>query len=141
MKILGFNPSHHSSVCLIEDGELKFFIQDERVGNRKKYVGYPFRSFIDILQNNKIDIITWGTPSIKYGISSMGEFPYWQYLAYSYSPKVKYYDFSPHDHHTAHAAHSFYNSGFKKAIGLVIDGVGSKMENNFQETETIFECS
>jgi predicted NodU family carbamoyl transferase len=41
MKILGFNPSHHGSVCLLEDGELKFFIQEERIGNREKYASYP----------------------------------------------------------------------------------------------------
>jgi predicted NodU family carbamoyl transferase len=40
MKILGFNPSHHGSVCLLEDGEIKFFIQEERI-NRKKYDAYP----------------------------------------------------------------------------------------------------
>jgi predicted NodU family carbamoyl transferase len=46
----------------------------------------------------------------------------------------------PHeDHHTAHIAHSFYNSGFKECIGIVIDGLGSIIVKEFiPETETIY---
>jgi carbamoyltransferase len=143
MNILGFNPFHHGSVCLLEDGELKFFIQEERIGNRKKYQPYPFRSFIDIIQNYKIDLITWGAPSVKFFSSSYDNTPLWQALASSYQPNVRYIDFSLEDHHKCHAAHSFYNSGFKEAISIVIDGVGSKRDNldYYRETESIFSCS
>lgn len=145
MTILGFNPSHHSSVCLLEDGELKFFIQEERIGNREKYISYPFKSFIDLLQNNKISHLAWGTPSIYYHIDSVKPMlSYWVELAYKLIKKdIYYYDFSNDSHHKCHAAHSFYNSGFKKSIGIVIDGLGSKVkdQNLNRETETIFECS
>ena len=143
MKILGFNPSHHGSVCLLKDGELKFFIQEERIGNREKYSSYPFKSFINLLQNNKIDYITWGTPNIKYNSSTLDTFPYWPQLARAYHPRVQYHDFSDYSHHTCHVAHSFYNSGFKEAIGIVVDGLGSKVDigNGGQETETVFRCS
>tara|TARA_R110000803_G_scaffold56448_1_gene113770 strand:+ start:71 stop:1177 length:1107 start_codon:yes stop_codon:yes gene_type:complete len=141
MVILGFNPSHHGSVCLLEDGELKFFIQEERIGIREKYTPFPFRSFIDLLQNNKIDTITWGTPSTFYNLSTNTDFPYWQRLASSYSSKVEYIDYSSESHHICHIAHSFYNSGFKKSIGVVIDGLGSNLPILGQETETIYECS
>tara|TARA_R110000782_G_scaffold58948_1_gene122658 strand:- start:448 stop:1551 length:1104 start_codon:yes stop_codon:yes gene_type:complete len=148
MNILGFNPSHHGSVCLLQDGELKHFIQEERVGNREKHSDLPFKSFIDILQNYKIDFITWGTPSIKYPINNLdtSDFPYWQSIAESYNPKIEYYDFSLQHHHNLHAAHSFYNSGFKKCIGVVIDGLGSFVKDNNknkigQETESVFLCS
>jgi carbamoyltransferase len=143
MNILGFNPSHHGSSCLLQDGELKYFIQEERIGNREKYASYPFRSFIDVLQNYKIDYITWGTPSMLFPISSHANFPYWGTLAYSYHPKTKFFDFS-NSHHLCHAAHSFYNSGFKECLGIVIDGVGSKIidaKELTRETETIFHCS
>ena len=141
MKILGFNPSHHGSVCLLEDGELKFFVQEERIGNREKYAAYPFRSFIDVVQNYKIDYITWGTPSQRYELSLLDNTSYWNCLAYSYCPVLKYVDFSANSHHECHTAHSFYNSGFKKAIGVVIDGLGSGIKEYGQETETIYECS
>ena len=144
MKILGFNPSHHGSVCIVEDGELKFFIQEERIGNREKYRGYPFLSFIDVLQNTKVDYITWGTPDLVYGLSDIHDFPYWQDIACSYHKEIKYCDFSSDSHHYCHVAHSFYNSGFKEAIGIVIDGVGSKIKIEDKlgnETETIYKCS
>lgn len=146
MKILGFNPSHHGSVCLLEDGELKFFIQEERIGRREKYTAYPFLSFINLIQNNKIDFISWGTPALKFTLALGTDFPYWQQLAYSYNTEVKSADFSPNHHHSCHIAHSFYNSGFKKAIGIVIDGVGSETKDHDtkeigRETESIYECS
>ena len=143
MNILGFNPGHHSSVCLLQDGELKYFIQEERIGNRKKYTAYPFRSFIDILQNYKIDYIAWGTPSLSYLNSNIDNLPYWQTLAYKYFPEVMSKDFS-NSHHLTHVAHSFYNSGFKESIGIVIDGVGSILEDigkNFREVESLYYCS
>ena len=146
MNILGFNPSHHGSVCLLQDGELKYFIQEERIGRREKYTAYPFKGFIDILQKYKIDHITWGTPSMRYPISSkILFFPYWQQIAFTYSPNVKFTDISS-NHHLCHISHSFYNSGFKKCIGVVIDGLGSnffntKKQDIGQETESIYTCS
>ena len=142
MTILGFNPNHHGSICLLEDGELKFFIQEERIGNRIKYKSYPFKAFIDTIKTNKIDYISWGSPSMEMPLYKEGTFPYWQEIAFSYHPKVICWDFSPSAHHECHVAHTFYNSGFKKAIGVVIDGLGSKTPTDFhQETETIYECS
>mgnify|MGYP003638321376 FL=1 len=141
MNILGFNPSHHGSVCLLQDGKIKHFIQEERVGNRQKYIDSPFTSFIDILLEYKIDIIAWGAPSIKYNLSNRSTMPYWHILASSYSPKVSSYDFS-NEHHLTHVSHAFYNSGFKKSIGVIIDGLGSEAnEDPLRETETIFYCS
>jgi carbamoyltransferase len=143
MEILGFNPSHHGSVCLLEDGELKFFIQEERVGNREKYSCCPYISLIDIFQNNKVDCITWGSPSLTYHLHNQTKIPHWVVLALSFSPQITSYDFSSKDHHLSHVAHSFYNSGFKESIGVVIDGIGSLVNDNphLRETETIFSCS
>ena len=149
MNILGFNPSHHGSVCLLQDGEIKYFIQEERIGNREKYAGYPFRSFIDILEKYQIDSIITATPGLKYP-SNQRELEnkdsnYWEILACSYNPKIKAYDGSQTLHHKAHAAHAFYNSGFKEALAIIIDGLGSPATADGlvlgQETETIFECS
>jgi carbamoyltransferase len=148
MNILGFNPGHHSSVCLLQDGELKYFIQEERL-TRKKYDFAPFLSFIDILQNYKIDFITWASPSILYPVDNnnlKSHLTYWIKLAHKYqSPKLTPCDYSDHHHHLCHATHAFYNSGFKECIGLVIDGLGSKYLNKDkvigQETESIFYCS
>ena len=142
MKILGFNPNHHGSVCLLEDGELQFFIQEERIGIREKYTGFPFKSFIEILKAHKIDYITWGAPSIFYTINSLNpQFTYWQKIAETFGSPIRAKDFSPTYHHVCHTSHAFYNSGFKESIGVVIDGTGSSFNDWGNETETIFKCS
>jgi len=139
MNILGFNPSHHGSACLIQDGKIKYFVEEERV-TRKKYDAYPFKSIIDIIQNHTIDYIAWATPSIKYPSSSTEGRSYWQTLINKFSPNYKSLDLS-HVHHLSHCAHTFYNSGFENAIGIVIDGLGSQIKDWGQETESIFQCS
>ena len=143
MNILGFNPLHHSSDCLLQNGKIKHFIQEERI-NKRKYDAFPFRSLIDYFQNYKIDIITWGAPSVEFLLSSVAPLkssPYWYKLGISYNPNLKLKDYSS-EHHLCHAAHSFYNSGFDEAIGIVIDGMGSLYKkNNYRETESIFYCS
>jgi len=151
MNILGFNPSHHGSVCLLKDGEIEYFIQEER-STRKKYDAHPFHSFINAFQNHKIDIITWATPSVYYpldGFSPEDSLPYWVKIAQTFRPKIKIKDFSE-NHHLCHVAHSFYNSGFKECIGIVIDGMGStkseeivnkKGDIRYRETESIYYCS
>jgi carbamoyltransferase len=139
MTILGFNPHHHGSVCLLEEGELKFFIQEERV-TRIKYDPFPFKSFLSLIQQNDVNCITWASPSLLHHITNHQRYPYWHILATKYNKSTKFIDNS-NSHHVAHIAQSFYNSGFQEAIGIVIDGVGSLIDNKGQETETIFRCS
>jgi carbamoyltransferase len=143
MKILGFNPSHHGSVCLLEDGELKFFIQEERL-TRKKYHSLPFKSFLELINTYEVDCIAWGSPGVVYPVNNLEtSSSYWTQLFFHHTSKNLYsIDFST-AHHVCHISHAFYNSGFEKSIGVVIDGVGSIIngEDIGQETETIFECS
>lgn len=140
MNILGLNPSHHGSACLLQNGELKYFIQEERIGNRVKYRDLPFLSILNLIKKNNIDVVTWGSPSITYFITSPTDNPLWVEFIYSFQKEIEVVDYS-NIHHECHVAHSFYNSGFKKAIGIVIDGLGSNFKDWGQETESIFECS
>lgn len=150
MTILGFTPGHHSSVCLLQDGELKYFIQEERL-TKIKYDSLPFKSLIDTIKKfNLKDVhLSWAPPSLTYRTNDINDTSYFVKFISKYLPKdstVTYTDYSKH-HHLAHVAHSFYNSGFKKCIGIVIDGLGStffdKRDNRYlgQETETIYTCS
>jgi predicted NodU family carbamoyl transferase len=43
MRILAFNISHDSSVCIINDGEIEFFCKEERL-SRVKRDKHPFKS-------------------------------------------------------------------------------------------------
>lgn len=44
MKILGIHDGHNASACLMEDGKLKYLIQEERVCCEKNKSGFPFKS-------------------------------------------------------------------------------------------------
>ncbi len=56
MKILGINYLSESSVCLIENGELKFAISEERINRIKNWYGNPFKAVKECLSYNKIKI-------------------------------------------------------------------------------------
>tara|TARA_R110000737_G_scaffold173204_2_gene198678 strand:+ start:109 stop:1272 length:1164 start_codon:yes stop_codon:yes gene_type:complete len=143
-KILGFNPNHHGSACLLEEGELKYFIEEERI-TRRKYDHHPFIAFMDILNNHKIDCITWASPSLEYPSNNFFDNPYWCAIAAKFNKDSQFSDYSD-QHHTSHCAHTFYNSGFKQSIGIVIDGIGSSYFDYKKywigsETETAYYCS
>jgi len=44
MRILGIHDGHNASACLMEDGQLKYLIQEERVCGEKNKSGFPFKS-------------------------------------------------------------------------------------------------
>ena len=48
MKILGIHDGHNASACLMEDGELKYLVQEERVCCEKNKSGFPYKS-IDLI--------------------------------------------------------------------------------------------
>ena len=55
MKILGMHDGHNASACLLEDGRIKYCIQEERLTNTKNYFGFPFKSIEKILALANID--------------------------------------------------------------------------------------
>ena len=62
--ILGINPGHNGSAALTIDGELVYYVEEERL-SRVKYDGNPFRAMLDIMSKWKVDeIIIGGTRSI-----------------------------------------------------------------------------
>ncbi|KKW39262.1 MAG: hypothetical protein UY89_C0028G0008 [Parcubacteria group bacterium GW2011_GWA1_54_9] len=50
MKILGINDSWCASVCLLDDGKLRFVIQEERMTNYKNEAGFPINALKRVLQ-------------------------------------------------------------------------------------------
>ena len=55
MRILGVHDGHNASACLLEDGQIKYCIQEERLTNIKNYFGFPFKSIKKILTLANID--------------------------------------------------------------------------------------
>jgi carbamoyltransferase len=145
--IMGINPGHNGSVALVSDGELVYYIEEERL-SRKKYDGNPMRGIIDILSKWHVDeVYVGGTNVYNPTLQWTGEEPN-AALVRKFNPNVKV-NYMYDEHHIGHAAGAFYNSGFDKAISIVVDGAGSFKreqieENQFIdgfETESIWLCS
>jgi len=152
VKIASVNWSHNCSVTLLEDGEIKFFFEEERI-SRVKYDEYPFHVFNALKEyTNEIDYF------IVSGLST-GFYLQWRednklvnnlksFLYKFFKVKEVIIEYV-HKHHLCHASCAFYNSGFKNAVVVVLDGLGSdknsldEIESGYSdcEAETIFEAS
>lgn len=122
--ILAINPGHNGSAALISDGEVKYYVEEERL-SRAKYDGNPFKAMIDIMSKWEVhELVICGTGQEDHRLPWTGEDSYTA-LVRKFYPEVKISKVG-HEHHLTHAADAFYNSGFEKAVAIVIDGAGSK---------------
>lgn len=128
MNILGVSRTHDSSTCLLQDGEIKLHIQEERL-SRTKGDGVPVWGVLDI--NKYVQQIDYVAISgvTKAGMvdEPRGRFAtFYDHLVFKSVKKIakETFDFYNH-HHLCHAANSFYQSGFSEAVCVVFDGSGS----------------
>jgi carbamoyltransferase len=148
--ILAINPGHNGSAALVSDGEIKYYVEEERM-SRMKYDGNPFRGMLDIMQRWPIDeLVIAGTGQEDHKLPWTGEDAYTA-LVRKFYPRVKISRIG-HEHHLGHAACAFYNSGFDKAIAIIVDGAGSKHKRKVNqddekspeaegfEVESVFVC-
>ncbi len=49
MRVLGIHDGHNASVCLIDEGTIRFAIQEERLNRIKNYDGFPYLAFKETL--------------------------------------------------------------------------------------------
>ena len=124
------------------NGELKTAINEERF-SRIKYDGtYPKLSIQNILDHNKltkydIDLVVYvgSACMINFELTQAG---YTTYKIQEYFPNCKVEFLS---HHNAHAAATFYTSGFEEANILTFDGAGDlelQKNNKWATTHTKF---
>ena len=135
--VLGIHPGHNGAAALVSDGELVYYLEEERL-SRMKRDGNPFRAMVDICSKYKVDeLVIGGTNDSKEwnGLPWTNESPYVA-LIRKYNPNVKV-TWLNYEHHSLHASCAFYNSGFNKAAILVIDGAGSLQSYNMTETHQI----
>jgi len=146
MNILAINPGHNGSAALLIDGELKFYIEEERL-SRSKYDGNPYMGILEALKYGVDVLILGGTHPEFPQLPWTGEDPY-SALVRKHNPNVKVINVG-HGHHLGHAAGAFYNSGFDDAAAVIVDGSGTRKEVKLNEeghvnfgfeTETIFNC-
>ena len=130
MLILGLGGStHDKSCCLLEDGVIKYSIEEERISKEKYGVGIRsdlFQSIDYCLKANNcklsdIDLIV--TNDLLTFHPSIAN----EYL----TSAVRI------NHHLAHAASAYYTSPFDQSAILVIDGSGSMYKDNSVETVSL----
>ena len=124
MKILTISVGHDASLCILENGKITYYSMEERL-SRKKHDWSCVQSILKLinLKNTVFDYVI--IPYIQYageekGVQSMvncfqttGDFSYKELIV------------DQSNHHKYHATCGFYNSNFKKALCVVVDGAGS----------------
>jgi carbamoyltransferase len=120
MKILSINCSHHASICVVDKGEIIFYLESQRV-DRKKYSN-NIESAFTYLKDKEFDWCLYsGYENDKVSVDEYSR--QINNIKNKYSLSWKNESFVNH-HHLNHAACAFYNSGFKEAYCIVADGGG-----------------
>lgn len=170
MYILGINFSHHGSICLLKDGEVVLFLEEERLSHNKysSINDYSYKVLHKIKDyTDKIDYVCLSA-DCAYLNEVESTFNYnenklknifnilvtrsniyhsttyiqkcsviWEIISTFCTNKTKVY-LEMVSHHKVHAAQSFYNSGFKEALCIVIDGQGSRKNDDYSN-KLLFE--
>lgn len=132
MRILSVSPFHDSSVVIINDGKIEYFCKEERL-TRSKRDWLPIKSLMEAFNRaeGQIDLVVICSPT---GDDEHNK--YLEHVIKKYTT-AKVIRFCEH-HHLAHASLAFYDSGFDKALVVVIDRAGAKFNNSIREGESVF---
>ena len=125
--IVSCSRGHNASTTLMVDGEVIFYVEEERL-SRTKHDGGPILGLIKVFEYvDHIDhlvichthrdgpTIDWTGEDLYHGIIRKLSKNKFEYKTY----------FVDVIHHEMHAACAFYNSGFKTAACVIADGAGS----------------
>jgi carbamoyltransferase len=124
--IAGLSTGHNASTCLLKNGEIVFYIEEERL-SREKYDDSPYLGLLKIKEYT--DRLDWLAISSGYPHSPNLEKDPFAHLALKLGLiKSKNQVVSNRTHHAYHAASGFYASGFDKAVCVIIDAAGSYIE-------------
>jgi len=128
MNIVAITRSHNSSLCLLKDGEVEHHIENERL-SRIKYDNICFDAIYKLPNYiNKVDRICITGMSVSPKTDVANTNPVYAdaifRLGKSFNQKTLINE-AFLDHHYHHANCAFYNSGFEKALCIILDGNGS----------------
>ena len=143
--VAGIATGHNASVCLLKNGELIFFIEEERL-SRNKHDSHPFLAIDEIFKyTDRLDNLA---------VSNNTRYPddINPFIIYCFKKNlIKHYEqvFFLHgekiEHHLYHASNAFYASGFEESICVVVDALGSykNLSNNAHgwEIESVYHAS
>ena len=144
MKVLGINLGHNGSACVLDDGILLEYLEEERLSRIKRDVGakkvveYFLEKYSDIKYAVFAEAYTRQT--FQTYISSLKEK---KFLSKKFEERgIETIDYT-NIHHICHAANAFHASGFDEAACVVLDGKGSIHKKDgvlYAEIESIFHC-
>ena len=145
--IVACNRGHNSATTLVVDGEVKFYIEEERL-TRRKYDGAPLAGLLKVFDYvDEVDhLIVCHTHRDGPKLDWTREDVYVGFIRKMMKNKPFQVHYVDEIHHELHAACAFINSGFETAACLSVDGAGSFLKSDaFSETgyefETIFKAS
>lgn len=151
MKILGINMSHDASACVLEDGHIIYYCEEERLNHQKQS-----SSWIKVFGDAYHKHAPFDHIAVSFTAHELK--PYFtrediNKLIEKLDSVASHFGKETNtrtrvhvvEHHRAHAFQAFYNSGFDEAAVLVMDGGGSSFSNLedrvFKESESIFKFS
>lgn len=132
MKVLSIFSSHDSSATLVCDGKIERYFKEERYSRIKKDAGVE--NIFNLCLEECIDDLDY--LNINTGKSWDLDRKLEEEII-SKNKKVKFFDYRS-EHHLYHATVSFYNSGFDKALIVVVDSAGNVIADHFNECESIY---
>lgn len=139
---------HNGSTTLLVDGEVVFYLEEERL-SRFKYDGSPLLGlqkvfdYVDHIDHLVVCHTHRAGPILDWSGEDM-------YQGWVRKLAKKKFEFETHFidvvHHEMHAACGFYNSGFETAACVIADGAGSFLQSEqvpdtMYEFETIFKAA
>lgn len=138
-RILGINTSHNGSIAVIEDGEIVFYLEEERVTRQKQIHGADILVAQAIEKFDKFDYIFFNS-TMSYNESTNMIINY-----LSRHPKTSQTPINYVPHHNAHALSTLYTSPFKgeDCLAIIVDGAGEMFQSEQgaegYETESVFK--
>jgi carbamoyltransferase len=127
MLTLGLGGSNHDfAACLVEDGQIRYGIEEERIARRKYSVGV--NSLLNRCWRYCLDARGARLDDVEAVVADDTLLPPAYFNLRSRITLIR--------HHMAHAASTFYPSPFQRAAILVVDGAGSLIAGQGVETLT-----
>ena len=141
---------HNASTTLMVDGEIIFYLEEERL-SRTKYDGAPLLGLLKVFEHvDRIDhLVVCHTHRDGPQLDWTGEDLYNGFIRKLLRDDIRKPSFHTHFidtiHHEMHASCAFINSGFETAACVIADGAGSFLESGYfsgvgYEFETIFKA-
>jgi carbamoyltransferase len=129
MKILAINCSHNASITFLEDGIIKFFLEEDRLSRVKKDT--RITNLCRFVAGSHFDMVTYTHATIPVNQKAFYKNMVETHLK---DNNITYDNLIEFDkHHLTHAFAAHYNAGYDESISLVIDNGGLELQVDGKE--------